>query len=203
MPRVKRACATGLSALAAAAALSTLTSCDVPTVSASDFAALRQCESSGNYLINTGNGFYGAYQFDLTTWQGLGFSGLPNLANPAIQDAAAYTLYNQRGWQPWPSCSAQLGLQVSGQAPPPPPQPPHWDGTYLTTAYAGQQRSDVAEWQQAMRNAGWTGVSADGYYGPTTSDLAAFVSGLFGVSDGPPGTVGPNLWNFAFVYWQP
>ena len=123
MPRVKRACATGLSALAAAAAVSTLTSCDVPNVTSSDFAALRQCESSGNYMINTGNGFYGAYQFDLTTWQGLGYSGLPNWANPAIQDAAAYQLYDQRGWQPWPSCWAQLGLQVSGLAPPPPPAP--------------------------------------------------------------------------------
>ncbi|MEO6714750.1 MAG: transglycosylase family protein, partial [Mycobacteriales bacterium] len=76
-----------------------------------DFARLRQCESSGNYSINTGNGFYGAYQFDLQTWRGLGYSGLPSDAAPATQDKAARELQSQRGWQPWPSCSRQLGLR--------------------------------------------------------------------------------------------
>lgn len=76
-----------------------------------DFARLRQCESSGNYSINTGNGFYGAYQFDLQTWRGLGYSGLPSEASPATQDKAARELQASRGWQPWPSCSRQLGLR--------------------------------------------------------------------------------------------
>jgi hypothetical protein len=78
-----------------------------------DFAALRQCESSGNYAIDTGNGFYGAYQFDLGTWHGLGYSGSPNQASPATQDAAAEKLQAERGWEPWPACSAKLGLGTS------------------------------------------------------------------------------------------
>ncbi|MBO0892943.1 MAG: transglycosylase family protein [Acidimicrobiales bacterium] len=74
------------------------------------FAELRQCESSGNYATNTGNGFYGAYQFDLQTWHGLGYGGLPSDAPPAVQDQAAETLQAQRGWEPWPTCSRLLGL---------------------------------------------------------------------------------------------
>ena len=72
--------------------------------SASQLYALRMCESGGNYRINTGNGFYGAYQFDRGTWQGLGYGGLPNQASAATQDAAVRKLYARRGWAPWPSC---------------------------------------------------------------------------------------------------
>lgn len=49
---------------------------------------LRTCESRGNYQDNTGNGYYGAYQFSLGTWQRLGFSGLPSDAAPSVQDQA-------------------------------------------------------------------------------------------------------------------
>jgi uncharacterized protein YabE (DUF348 family) len=57
-------------------------------------AALRQCESGGNYQDNTGNGFYGAYQFSASTWQRIAVSrmGVPysraDLAPPEIQDQA-------------------------------------------------------------------------------------------------------------------
>ena len=74
------------------------------------WAKLRMCESSGNYSVNTGNGYYGAYQFNLPTWKGLGYTGLPSDAPPAVQDEAAQRLYQQRGWEPWPACSAKLGL---------------------------------------------------------------------------------------------
>src|SRR5207253_5928731 len=53
------------------------------------WAQLRQCESGGNYSTNTGNGFYGAYQFTQQTWNGVGMSGSPASASPAQQDAAA------------------------------------------------------------------------------------------------------------------
>ena len=75
------------------------------------WAALRQCESGGNYQDNTGNGFYGAYQFTQQTWNGVGMSGSPASASPAQQDAAAQKLQAQSGWGPWPACSAKLGLR--------------------------------------------------------------------------------------------
>jgi resuscitation-promoting factor RpfB len=49
---------------------------------------LRQCESGGNYQDNTGNGYYGAYQFSLGTWESLGYSGLPSSSAPSTQDQA-------------------------------------------------------------------------------------------------------------------
>lgn len=66
-------------------------------------ARVRQHESGGNYATNTGNGYYGAYQFDQRTWNGVGGSGLPSNASPAEQDMRAQLLYNQRGCSPWPN----------------------------------------------------------------------------------------------------
>ena len=81
------------------------------TASSSDvWAELRDCESGGNYAEDTGNGFYGAYQFAPGTWTALGYSGLPNEAPPAVQDAAAQQLQSRSGWGQWPGCSAKLGL---------------------------------------------------------------------------------------------
>lgn len=67
-------------------------------------ARIRQCESGGNYSTNTGNGFYGAYQFTQGTWESVGGSGSPASASPAEQDRRAQMLYDQRGNQPWPNC---------------------------------------------------------------------------------------------------
>ncbi len=72
--------------------------------------SLRRCESSDNYSENTGNGFYGAYQFSPSTWSGLGYPGRPDLESPAMQDDAAMKLQAQAGWGQWPACSAALGL---------------------------------------------------------------------------------------------
>jgi LysM repeat protein len=66
-------------------------------------ARVRQRESGGNYATNTGNGFYGAYQFTLGTWASVGGHGLPSNASPAEQDMRAQILYNERGCSPWPN----------------------------------------------------------------------------------------------------
>ena len=66
-------------------------------------ARVRSRESSNNYATNTGNGYYGAYQFDLGTWRSVGGTGLPSNASPAEQDMRAQMLYNQRGCSPWPN----------------------------------------------------------------------------------------------------
>jgi len=66
-------------------------------------SGIRLRESGGNYATNTGNGYYGAYQFSLGTWRSVGGSGLPSDASPAEQDARAAALYAQRGCSPWPN----------------------------------------------------------------------------------------------------
>ena len=72
------------------------------------WAALRDCESTTNYLVNTGNGYYGAYQFDQSTWESVGGSGRPHWAAPVVQDARARLLFARRGWFPWPICGRHL-----------------------------------------------------------------------------------------------
>ncbi len=65
------------------------------------FACIRSRESGGNYATNTGNGYYGAYQFKLSTWRSVGGTGLPNQAPPAVQDALAQRLQQRSGWGQW------------------------------------------------------------------------------------------------------
>ena len=72
------------------------------------WAALRDCESTNNYRVNTGNGYYGAYQFDQSTWESVGGTGRPHWAAPEVQDARARLLYSRRGWFPWPNCGRHL-----------------------------------------------------------------------------------------------
>lgn len=76
----------------------------------SDWVELAACESSNRWDVNTGNGFYGAYQFDYQTWFTVG--GEPGTradqAPPEEQDARARLLYSRRGSQPWPECGWHL-----------------------------------------------------------------------------------------------
>jgi hypothetical protein len=71
---------------------------------------LRTCESGNRYHINTGNGYYGAYQFAKSTWHWLGYHGLPSKAKAKTQDAAAKKLHASQGWHPWPVCSKREHL---------------------------------------------------------------------------------------------
>jgi hypothetical protein len=66
--------------------------------------AIASCESGGNYSTNTGNGFFGAYQFTQSTWESVGGTGNPAAASPAEQDKRAAMLYAQQGSSPWPVC---------------------------------------------------------------------------------------------------
>ena len=72
-------------------------------------ARLRSCE--GSYTSNTGNGYYGAYQFDKRTWGNYGGYELASDAPAAVQDEKAWQTYKARGWQPWPTCQVKMGLQ--------------------------------------------------------------------------------------------
>jgi hypothetical protein len=72
---------------------------------------LRNCEAGGRYNANSGNGYYGAYQFSAGTWRSLGFSGLPHQAPPEVQDQAARKLQARSGWGQWPACSRRIGVR--------------------------------------------------------------------------------------------
>ena len=75
--------------------------------------AVAQCESSGNWSTNTGNGFYGGLQFDYGTWLSNGggkYAKRADLATKTQQIAIASIVQRNRGWSPWPYCREKLGL---------------------------------------------------------------------------------------------
>ena len=82
-----------------------------PKSSGLDWDAVAQCESGGNWHINTGNGFYGGLQFDYGTWLSNGggaYAPRADLATREQQIAIATKVYDARGSSPWPVCGANL-----------------------------------------------------------------------------------------------
>ena len=75
-----------------------------PASASPTLEAIAACESGGNPGTNTGNGFYGKYQFTLSTWQSVGGSGNPASASEAEQNKRAALLYARAGASPWPVC---------------------------------------------------------------------------------------------------
>jgi hypothetical protein len=145
--------------------------------SADDFTRLRACESGGNYQADTGNGFYGAYQFAVGTWHSLGYSGLPSDAAPGTQDAAARHLQSERGWSPWPACSSRLGLGNSSATHYVTASSTHAVLVHLSTRpgpmseqYAGVSRNDVRQLQNDLVFVGYN-LDIDGHFGSQTDSV--------------------------------
>ncbi len=76
---------------------------DAPKVSPA-MQSIAACESGGNPAADTGNGFYGKYQFTLETWASVGGRGNPAQASEVEQDRRAAALYAREGASPWPVC---------------------------------------------------------------------------------------------------
>jgi LysM repeat protein len=99
-----------LSASAASAA--------VPTrAPASTWDSLAQCESGGNWGINTGNGYGGGLQFSASTWAAHGGTGSPANASREQQIAVAQKVQASQGWSAWPACASKLGLRGGAATP--------------------------------------------------------------------------------------
>lgn len=117
---------------------------------------LAECESSGNWSINTGNGYYGGLQFYQPTWESFGgteYAARADLASRAEQIAVAERVLDRQGWGAWPACSARLGLTEADKAggspapepapaPAPTPAAPSGGGAY--TVVAGDTLSSIA-----------------------------------------------------------
>ncbi|OYD71720.1 uncharacterized protein YabE (DUF348 family) [Rhodococcus sp. OK302] len=87
----------------------------VPAISnASTWDAIAHCEATGNWAINTGNGFYGGLQFTQSTWQAFGggeYASRADLATREQQIAIGEKVRAGQGWGAWPSCTSKLGLR--------------------------------------------------------------------------------------------
>jgi LysM repeat protein len=107
------ATAVGIGALAAPA-----------TAAEHDWSAVAQCESSGNWSINTGNGYYGGLQFSPSTWSAYGgnaYASRADLASPAQQIAVAERVLGGQGAGAWPTCGSRLSAGTTAAAASPAP----------------------------------------------------------------------------------
>ena len=69
--------------------------------------AVAQCESGGNWAINTGNGYFGGLQFSPSTWRSNGGSGMPHQASREEQIRVAENVLRTQGIGAWPSCGGR------------------------------------------------------------------------------------------------
>jgi LysM repeat protein len=104
---------------AAALPLTGLAATSADAASTSTWDRLAECESGGNWHINTGNGYYGGLQFSHPTWRSFGgarFAWRADLASRPEQITVAEKVLDAQGWGAWPGCSRRLGLDRSDAA---------------------------------------------------------------------------------------
>jgi nucleoid-associated protein YgaU len=77
--------------------------------SATNWDAIAQCESGGNWSINTGNGYYGGLQFTQSTWRAYGGAGSAQNASREEQIAVAERVLQGQGIHAWPVCGGKGG----------------------------------------------------------------------------------------------
>ncbi|MGW0044112.1 transglycosylase family protein [Rhodococcus sp. NPDC003348] len=115
-----------LGAVAATAALAAVPmALSTATASAATYNwdGVAQCESGGNWAINTGNGYYGGLQFSQSTWAANGGSGSPHTASKAEQIRVAENVLATQGAGAWPHCGQYLTAAEPEPAPEPAPAP--------------------------------------------------------------------------------
>ncbi|GAB3988082.1 transglycosylase family protein [Nocardioides marmoraquaticus] len=165
--RLRRALGT-LVASAAVVAAPALVASPAEAASGDTWDRLAQCESSGNWRINTGNGYYGGLQFHQPTWVGYGgkqYAPRADLATRAQQIAVAERVLDGQGWGAWPACSARLGLGQSDAAGSP-----------------GQARESRPSRSGAERSA--PASASGGSYVVRSGDTLARIAGSQGVDGG-------------------
>ena len=80
---------------------------------------IAQCESGGNWHINTGNGYFGGLQFSAGTWRAYGgtaYAPTADQASRSAQIAVAAKVQHAQGWGAWPVCSSRAGAYGSAPA---------------------------------------------------------------------------------------
>ncbi|MFE4974932.1 transglycosylase family protein [Kitasatospora sp. NPDC056651] len=96
-----------------------LTSGTASAATVATWDKVAQCESGGNWSINTGNGFYGGLQFTSSTWSAFGgtaYAARADLATKGQQIAVAEKVLASQGPGAWPVCSVKAGLTKGGAA---------------------------------------------------------------------------------------
>ncbi|MEV7674357.1 transglycosylase family protein [Streptomyces sp. NPDC000963] len=131
----------GVTGVAVAAPLMTAGTASAAT--ASEWDRVAQCESGGNWSINTGNGFYGGLQFTNSTWAAFGgtaYAPRADQASKSQQIAVAEKVLAGQGKGAWPSC----GVGLSGAS---------YDGGSAESAPQEQPKQEQPEQERSQRQA--------------------------------------------------
>src|SRR4029077_1629929 len=145
----------------------------------STWDAVAQCESSGNWSINTGNGYYGGLQFSQSTWNAYGgrqYASRADLASREEQIAVAEKTLAGQGWGAW-SCAYAGGGEgatqrsVAGTTRTQQPTAVAQDAASTSGARADRSGRDSGEWQSAAPASTTAPANAaDGTYTVVTGD---------------------------------
>jgi nucleoid-associated protein YgaU len=109
--QLKRAGALAAGAVAAVSLTATMGSGTARAATAHNWDGVARCESSGNWSINTGNGYYGGLQFSRSTWLAYGggaYAARADLASKAEQIVIAERTLRGQGVGAWPVCGRYL-----------------------------------------------------------------------------------------------
>ena len=142
---------------------------------------LAQCESTGNWSINTGNGFSGGLQFTKSTWRAFGGEGAAHNASREEQIIVAERVLAQQGWGAWPACSRKLGLRGT--------TPPKFKPAPQASAATAKKAAATAGGATIAVQAGDTLGKIAKAHGTTVSKLAS----ANGISDPDSPSVGQQL----------
>ncbi|MEV0479323.1 transglycosylase family protein [Streptomyces sp. NPDC050508] len=107
------------------------------------------CESSGDWSINTGNGYYGGLQFTQSTWEAYGGTAYAHRADQATRDqqiAIAEKVLKGQGPGAWPVCSVRAGLTRGGGTP-----DIHVGGTKTEATKAAKSKAANAKTQTVVK----------------------------------------------------
>lgn len=156
-PKERHPAATAALALGTTGAIPIIAATPAHSASVDTWDRVAACESTGNWQINTGNGFYGGLQFQQSSWAaagGLEFAPRADLATKEQQIKAAEVLLSMQGPGAWPVCGPRAGLTSGGPAPvfddpAPPPQAPAQpdpapDKSHTYTVRSGDWLSKIA-----------------------------------------------------------
>ncbi len=172
-----------------------VTGAGVATADDTVWDKVAQCESGGNWSINTGNGYYGGLQFSRSTWTAFGggqYATTANKATKAEQIAVAKRTLHTQGPGAWPVCGKRAGLTRANGGADPNAQP---DGRTSDTASRDSDRTSPTSGALVVDGKfgpattrsleSWIGVTPNGSL--STSDIKALQKRVGATQDGKIG----------------
>jgi len=193
--------------------------------SGTNWDAVAQCESGGNWSTNTGNGFSGGLQFTQSTWEANGGSGSAQNASRDQQIQVAERVKQSQGMGAWPVCGSNGGSgggssystsntsgasrshhrsaissssssSSSKSSTTTTSAPKVQRFTYLSTDLVHQNRQDVRHLQTNLVKVSKFDIAIDGHYGPQTEDAVKKLQKRNGLTvDGVAGPQTQVLYN--------